>query len=195
MTALQWLLNNRGQSKLQLLYLTNSVTTMQIWLKLHFAEFYSNCDMPSIKFSISVPVVVINIFACSIVWKWIQLSSVRVSADYFPAPRHRTTDSNRLMSISSMKKNLCVLLNEHLHSCSHTSLLRLSCSRCLSLCLKTIQMSPSCSALLWGEKKTKAAWRGTHGLFRDYYSEEKYMETFHTSPKFLPLPFCPFFLT
>ncbi len=41
-----------------------------------------------------------------------------------------------------------------------------------------VQMSASCSSLLGG--KTQSRLQGTHGPFRDYYSEEQHIETFRT---------------
>lgn len=194
MTALQWLLNNRGQSKLQLLYLTNSVTTMQIWLKLYFAEFYSNCDMPSIKFLISVPVS--HQHFC--LFHLMKMNPVVISEGIgwlFPCP----SSQNNWLKLSYVdfqyEKKICVFCwmstctVVRTQACWGWAVADVwACTWRLSRCLL--------HARLYCEgKKNKVAWRGTHGLFKDYYSEEKYIETFHTSPEFLPLPFCPFFLT
>lgn len=96
-----------------------------------------------------------------------------------------------IMSISSLKKFACVFLCEHLHSYTHTQiLLRLSCNRCLSQRLKTVQMSASCSSSLEGEKHRADCWARMDYL-RDYYSEEKHIETFCTLLQSSPCPSVP----
>lgn len=66
-----------------------------------------------------------------------------ILTDHLLVPYSRTTDSNEvIMSISSMKKCIYIASEEHLHS-THTQS-ELSCSRCLSQYLKTVQMSASC---------------------------------------------------
>lgn len=108
---------------------SNSTTTMQILL-ITFQHFTQILAFRAYYFQS------VLVCACFPLWKsifqilstlsnvvdgdgWIQLSSVMEATDHF-LPPHKTTDSNEvIMSISSMSKSACVLLNEHLHGCTH----------------------------------------------------------------------------
>lgn len=170
-TALQWLLHNRGQSKLHNYYIRQiqQLHNYNANFTHYFPTLYSG--MPSILFPISAcfclfpfmrKYILIQILSTlSYVVDgdgWIQLSSVMVATDHFLVPPHETTDSSEvIMSISSMSKSACVLLNEHLHGCTHNVVAARAIADVgasawrLSRCLL--------HARLYCEKKHKADWR------------------------------------